>query len=197
MGRISWVARWTSCRRSSATRSRASGGVGPPPGAAAPGDAANTLGDLLTLWGRRLGWTQKTWALRSGLAERTVGDYLNDRKESLDLNSVMKLVRAVEKAAGTSILTTAMALADVHIARAKGCWLFDADGNRYFDGTASLWTNVHGHGDPDLDDALRNQLDQVAHTTLLSPTAGRCAEGHKPPVHALHETQMFDPTAYS
>ena len=83
----------------------------------APGDAANTLGDLLTLWGRRLGWTQKTWALRSGLAERTVGDYLNDRKEFLDLNSVMKLVRAVEKAAGTSILTTAMALADVHIER--------------------------------------------------------------------------------
>ena len=83
----------------------------------APGDAANTLGDLLTLWGRRLGWTQKTWALRSGLAERTVGDYLNDRKESLDLNSVMKLVRAVEKAAGTSILTTAMTLADVHIER--------------------------------------------------------------------------------
>ena len=83
----------------------------------APGDAANTLGDLLTLWGRRLGWTQKTWALRSGLAERTVGDYLNDRKEFLDLNSVMKLVRAVEKAAGTSILTAAMALADVHIER--------------------------------------------------------------------------------
>ena len=59
----------------------------------------------------------KTWALRSGLAERTVGDYLNDRKESLDLNSVMKLVRAVEKAAGTSILTTAMRLADVHTER--------------------------------------------------------------------------------
>jgi hypothetical protein len=83
----------------------------------APGDAANTLGDLLTLWGRRLGWTQKTWALRSGLAERTVGDYLNDRKVNLDLNSVMKLVRAVERAAGTSILTTAMTLADVHIER--------------------------------------------------------------------------------
>ncbi len=55
----------------------------------------------------------------------------------------------------------------LHVARAKGCWLFDTDGNRYFDGTASLWTNVHGHGDPDLDAALRNQLDQVAHTTLL------------------------------
>ncbi len=67
----------------------------------------------------------------------------------------------------------------LHITRAKGCWLFDAEGNRYFDGTASLWTNVHGHGDPDLDDALRNQLDQVAHTTLLGinhPQAAALAE---------------------
>lgn len=67
----------------------------------------------------------------------------------------------------------------LHIARAKGCWLFDAEGNRYFDGTASLWTNVHGHGDPDLDAALRAQLDQVAHTTLLGinhPQAAALAE---------------------
>jgi adenosylmethionine-8-amino-7-oxononanoate aminotransferase len=55
----------------------------------------------------------------------------------------------------------------LHIDRAKGCWLYDTDGGRYFDGTASLWTNVHGHGDPDLDAAVRAQLDQVAHTTLL------------------------------
>jgi adenosylmethionine-8-amino-7-oxononanoate aminotransferase len=67
----------------------------------------------------------------------------------------------------------------LHIARAKGCWLFDAEGNRYFDGTASLWTNVHGHGDPDLDAALRAQLDQVAHSTLLGinhPQAAALAE---------------------
>jgi adenosylmethionine---8-amino-7-oxononanoate aminotransferase len=67
----------------------------------------------------------------------------------------------------------------LHVSRAKGCWLFDADGNRYFDGTASLWTNVHGHGDPDLDAAIRNQLDQVAHTTLLGinhPQAAALAE---------------------
>ena len=67
----------------------------------------------------------------------------------------------------------------LHIARAKGCWLFDTDGNRYFDGTASLWTNVHGHGDPGLDGALRAQLDQVAHSTLLGinhPQAAALAE---------------------
>jgi adenosylmethionine-8-amino-7-oxononanoate aminotransferase len=67
----------------------------------------------------------------------------------------------------------------LHIARAKGCWVYDLEGNRYLDGTASLWTNVHGHGDPDLDHALRSQLDHVAHTTLLGinhPQAAVLAE---------------------
>ena len=77
-------------------------------------NSSNTLGDMLTLWGRRLGWGQRDWAERSGLAERTVRDYLNDRKESLDLNSVVKLVRAVETATGTSILAAAMELGDAH-----------------------------------------------------------------------------------
>ena len=79
-----------------------------------PWNASNTLGDLLTLWGRRLGWSQRDWAQRSGLAERTVRDYLNDRKESLDLNSVVKLVRAVEAATGAIVLPAAMELADAH-----------------------------------------------------------------------------------
>src|ERR1700678_2414237 len=53
------------------------------------------------------------------------------------------------------------------IDRAEGCFLIDLDGNRYLDGTASLWCNVHGHRVAALDDALREQLERVAHTTLL------------------------------
>jgi adenosylmethionine-8-amino-7-oxononanoate aminotransferase len=53
------------------------------------------------------------------------------------------------------------------IERAEGCWLIDTDGNRYIDGVSSLWCNVHGHREPELDAALREQLDQVAHSTLL------------------------------
>jgi adenosylmethionine-8-amino-7-oxononanoate aminotransferase len=55
----------------------------------------------------------------------------------------------------------------LHIARGDGPWLFDLDDRRYLDGHSSLWTNVHGHRDPDLDAALRAQLDQVAHSTWL------------------------------
>ncbi len=53
------------------------------------------------------------------------------------------------------------------IERAEGCTLYDLDGNAYLDGVSSLWCNVHGHRHPRLDAALREQLDRVAHTTLL------------------------------
>lgn len=55
----------------------------------------------------------------------------------------------------------------VIIAEGEGNWLIDTDGNRYLDGVSSLWTNVHGHRQPDLDSALRRQIDKIAHTTLL------------------------------
>ncbi|MGZ6098662.1 MAG: adenosylmethionine--8-amino-7-oxononanoate transaminase, partial [Myxococcaceae bacterium] len=37
----------------------------------------------------------------------------------------------------------------------------------YLDGVSSLWCNVHGHGKREIDDAVRAQLDRVAHSTLL------------------------------
>ena len=55
----------------------------------------------------------------------------------------------------------------VIIARGEGCYLIDIDGNRYLDGTASMWTNVHGHNHPALNAALKAQVDNIAHTTLL------------------------------
>lgn len=60
------------------------------------------------------------------------------------------------------------------IDRAEGVYLFDTQGRRYLDGVSSLWCNVHGHRHPTLDAAIREQLDKVAHTTLLGvshPTA--------------------------
>jgi adenosylmethionine-8-amino-7-oxononanoate aminotransferase len=53
------------------------------------------------------------------------------------------------------------------IERAFGCTLVDLDGREYLDGVSSLWCNIHGHRHPKLDQALRDQLDQVAHATLL------------------------------
>ena len=69
-----------------------------------------------------------------------------------------------------------LALPPLIIAGGRGGWLIDADGREYLDGNASIWTNVHGHRDPDLDAALRAQLDAVAHTTLLGHTHAPAAE---------------------
>jgi adenosylmethionine---8-amino-7-oxononanoate aminotransferase len=49
----------------------------------------------------------------------------------------------------------------------EGTDLIDVDGNRYIDGVSSLWCNVHGHRHPRIDAAVREQLDQVAHSTML------------------------------
>ena len=55
----------------------------------------------------------------------------------------------------------------IHIESGQGCWLTDTRGRRYLDATASIWTNVHGHNDPDLNAALTSQLGKVAHSTML------------------------------
>ena len=46
-------------------------------------------------------------------------------------------------------------------------YLVDADGSRYLDGVASLWCNLFGHRRPEIDAAIRAQLDRIAHSTLL------------------------------
>ena len=53
------------------------------------------------------------------------------------------------------------------IERGEGAWLVDTAGNRYLDGSASMWCNVHGHRHPRLDAAVIAQLGRVAHTTNL------------------------------
>ena len=53
------------------------------------------------------------------------------------------------------------------VERAEGRELIDVDGNRYLDAISSLWVTTLGHRVPELDAAAREQLDRVAHTTLL------------------------------
>jgi len=53
------------------------------------------------------------------------------------------------------------------ITRALGRFLEDEQGRRWFDATSSLWVNVHGHNQPQLNAALRRQVGKLAHSTLL------------------------------
>ena len=51
--------------------------------------------------------------------------------------------------------------------RAEGHYLIDVQGRRYLDAISSLWVNTLGHRVPELDAALKEQVDRVAHSTLL------------------------------
>ncbi len=65
------------------------------------------------------------------------------------------------------------------IERAEGCRLIDITGCSYLDGTSSMWCNVHGHNHPQINAAIRAQLDRVAHCTALgmgSDTSVRLAK---------------------
>ncbi|WP_372508824.1 adenosylmethionine--8-amino-7-oxononanoate transaminase [Pseudalkalibacillus decolorationis] len=52
----------------------------------------------------------------------------------------------------------------------EGVLLKDTEGNTYYDGFSSVWLNVHGHRKKELDEAIRAQLDKIAHSTLLGMT---------------------------
>jgi adenosylmethionine---8-amino-7-oxononanoate aminotransferase len=55
----------------------------------------------------------------------------------------------------------------VIVESASGHELVDVEGRRHLDAISSLWVTTLGHGVPELDDAVRDQLDRVAHSTLL------------------------------
>jgi len=74
------------------------------------------------------------------------------------------------------------------IDRAEGFHLIDTDGNRYIDGVSSLWCNIHGHRVPEVDQAIRDQLDKVAHTTLLGLASPPSIEFAKMLCDAVNES---------
>jgi len=53
------------------------------------------------------------------------------------------------------------------ISQGDGHYLVDVHGRKYLDGVSSLWCNVHGHRKKKLDDAVKAQLDRLAHSTFL------------------------------
>ncbi len=55
----------------------------------------------------------------------------------------------------------------VVIAAGEREFLIDTEGRRYIDGVSSLWCNVHGHRRREIDEAVREQLGLIAHSTLL------------------------------
>ena len=56
------------------------------------------------------------------------------------------------------------------IVEGRGTVLIGEDGREYLDGNSSIWTNLHGHRRAEIDQAIRDQLDRIAHSSFLGLT---------------------------
>ncbi len=56
------------------------------------------------------------------------------------------------------------------VSSGKGVYLYDQSGKEYFDGSGGAAVSCLGHGDPDVTNAIKNQLDKVAfaHTSFFT-----------------------------
>ena len=52
----------------------------------------------------------------------------------------------------------------IAIVRGEGAYFYDEDGNRFIDGIASWWVNIHGHAHPYLAKKVSEQLLTLEHT---------------------------------
>ncbi len=52
----------------------------------------------------------------------------------------------------------------------QGAMVRDSEGREYIDGNSSIWTNLHGHRHPAITQAIKDQLDKVAHVSFLGST---------------------------
>ncbi len=58
----------------------------------------------------------------------------------------------------------------IPIRRGRGVWLEDFDGKRYLDAISSWWVNLFGHSNPQINEAIRAQLDELEHVILAGFT---------------------------
>lgn len=62
------------------------------------------------------------------------------------------------------------------IEEGDGVYLIDTEGRRYIDGVSSLWVTIHGHRVPEIDTAIKEQVERIGHSTLLGITNTVAAE---------------------
>jgi adenosylmethionine-8-amino-7-oxononanoate aminotransferase len=70
------------------------------------------------------------------------------------------------------------------IASGEGAWLTASDGKRYLDGNSSIWTNLHGHAHPKINQAIKTQVDRIAHSSFLGLT-------HEPAVRLAQQLLRY------
>ena len=72
------------------------------------------------------------------------------------------------------------------IERAKGIKLYDNKGNCYYDTISSWWCNVHGHNHPEINKAIKRQLNSLEHVLFAGFT-------HKPAIKLAEQLVTITP----
>ena len=54
------------------------------------------------------------------------------------------------------------------IDHAKGVWLYDIHGKKYLDIVSSWWANLLGHCNPEINEAIKEQLDRLEHVIFAN-----------------------------
>ena len=65
--------------------------------------------------------------------------------------------------------------AEVVLTRGEGVWLWDEEGRRYLDGSASLWYANVGHGRREIVDAVERQMRELETYSIFQDVANRPA----------------------
>ncbi|MDP3048413.1 MAG: adenosylmethionine--8-amino-7-oxononanoate transaminase [Thermodesulfovibrionales bacterium] len=55
----------------------------------------------------------------------------------------------------------------VIISEGRDCFIKDICGRWYLDAVSSIWVNIHGHRKKEIDEAIKEQIDRISHSTLL------------------------------
>jgi adenosylmethionine---8-amino-7-oxononanoate aminotransferase len=58
----------------------------------------------------------------------------------------------------------------IAISRGKGPWLYDENGKAFLDCISSWWTNLFGHSNPRINQAIHTQLEKIEHVMLAGFT---------------------------
>ncbi len=58
----------------------------------------------------------------------------------------------------------------IPVKKGQGVWLEDFDGNRYLDAISSWWVNLFGHGNAQINAALKDQLEMLEHVIFAGFT---------------------------
>jgi putrescine---pyruvate transaminase len=121
------------------------------------------------------------------MGRQAVASAVITRSQAARQNEISDCPRPLEGVASPSMVTRDTRLwhpfADMHAVRSAeltivggdGAYVWDAEGNRYLDGTASLWCVNVGHGRQEIADAVHGQMRRLASYSAFGPFANEPA----------------------